>query len=210
RLATALEETRQLWLADMDPQILGFCSHLHLPLMAVLLRRADYCDWLLPLQLVYGLAVHGHFHSSGNVFADGVIQKWKYVEPSRILRSGLLCDDPTFKRMQQERPSEDDATLWQAALDEVDNHTMAGPIDGHTSATDFLVSRRFPVHQVSKTRPCDDYTASRLNDCQSFSRRMTLPTIDLITHMYNSLSDKWSGDLDLHIWSADHQGAYRQ
>ncbi|EER07126.1 hypothetical protein Pmar_PMAR025590, partial [Perkinsus marinus ATCC 50983] len=98
--------------------------------MAVLLRRANYCDSSLALELVYGLAVHGNFHTPGNIFAEGVSQKWTYTDPNTVLRTGFLKDDLTYQRLQRESPSTDDAILWQAAIDEVDNHTMADPIDG--------------------------------------------------------------------------------
>ncbi|EER03336.1 hypothetical protein Pmar_PMAR000573 [Perkinsus marinus ATCC 50983] len=129
----------------------------------------------------------------------GVSQKLTYTDLYTVLRTGFLKDDPIYQRLQRESPSTDGATLWRAAIDEVDNHTMAGPIDGDSYTTDYLISRRFPVRQVSKTRPCDDYTASGLNDCQYFDRPMALPTIDLITQMYNALSGSWPDDLDPHM-----------
>ncbi|KAF4646986.1 hypothetical protein FOL47_005263, partial [Perkinsus chesapeaki] len=178
--------------------------------MAVLLRRANYADWEFPLHAVFGLPVTGSFSLPGRVFASEPSTKWSYVDPSSLLHTGPLHTHPTLQKLQRTPLTDHDAILWQSALAEVTSHTMDGPIHPDTFCSNFHISRRFAVIQPSKVRPCDDFTASGLNDAQCFDGRVTLPTVDLISLMYHELAKRWPGSFNLRIWIADHQAAYRQ
>ncbi|KAF4757438.1 hypothetical protein FOZ63_000833, partial [Perkinsus olseni] len=190
--------------------------------MLVLLRRAGYADWRLPAELVFGLAVHGRFSVPGNVFAPQSTERWTFKPPSSVLRSGCIHDDPLITRLSSRAVTEDDQLLWDGAIAETKDNTMGGPYPTTSVFPDHLISSRFIVHQLTKDRPCDDYSKSSLNDCQTFCGKITLPTLDVVISMYRQLKLTWdqyaslrgtsssASSIDLSFWNIDHKSAYRQ
>jgi len=85
--------------------------------------------------------------------------------------------------------------LW--SLDEV-----AAEVD-----PDFFVSRRFPVVQGEKVRPCDDFLRSFVNRLAWCRKKLRLPRVDDFCLLASAL---FADGASPKFWKVDHKAAYRQ
>ena len=136
--------------------------------------------------------------------------------------SELLAASPAarVRAWQATRPSVHDATLLQAAEEDVTTGKMAGPFFADSEVANFLgsqeftLSKRFGVPQHDKTRPCDDFSASGVNSCCRPERALTLSTLDhffaLMCSILTAFGLENLAQPEVPFFKRDMLSAYRQ
>ena len=117
------------------------------------------------------------------------------------------------------RPSNHDAALMKASLEDVRKGRMAGPFASAAEVEAWLggecaMSRRFGVQQADKLRECDDFTkrSAHVNAGARCLKKMRLASVDTVLSVALALGTE-GGEMPsdgIHLWKGDHASAYRQ
>ena len=101
--------------------------------------------------------------------------------------------------------------ILRATLNDVKTGISDGPYSLHDFYTAFPVaalSKRFPVVQEEKVRPCDDAKESGINNVTSVMYKIRLNTILTFVSAFLRVGNVCSSALQL--WKRDHKSAYKQ
>ena len=110
------------------------------------------------------------------------------------------------------RPTEHDRALWASSVEDAAAGKLSGPLWSLDEVVeqvgpDFFVSRRFPVVQGDKVRPCDDFLRSLVNRMAWCRKKLKLPSVD----SFCQLASSWfAAGRSPTFWKVDHRAAYRQ
>ena len=189
------------------------------PLFRVLLEECGYND-ASAAELCIGAPILGRMGGPLEWPAESrpqvVAQRPEIIARSASERSPFLA---TVK------PGRFDQTLWDESMSDVRKERMRGPfrslqaVEHSLGTKDYVISRRFGVEQTDKLRPCDDFTASFVNEGILVERKLKLSNLDnffaLAYAMYGDVTPDAAGGRrrrasGLRFWRRDHEGAYRQ
>lgn len=175
-------------------------------LFQLLLKESGFSD-LGAAECCRGALLHGAM--------DGP-EEWPLVDDDPglawsvedVLRANA-CDRAKF--LTSVRPSPYDQALWDSSVADVTSGKMAGPFWSLAEVAaevgpEFAISRRFPVVQGDKVRPCDDLLRSYVNRSAWRKRKLKLPGVDDFCNLaecVRSYAAPW-------FWKVDHEAAYRQ
>ena len=105
--------------------------------------------------------------------------------------------------------------IWDASIEDVQEHSCLGPFDSEMEVTralgcdDWIPTQRFEVVQKNKVRGCDSATTNMINQVTKITEKLQLPSTDSNVAALRKLC-MIRPDEKLAGWVLDERKAYRQ
>ncbi len=215
-LVELAEKTKNEWLHDMQSEERNATSHIRSRfnpvLFRTLLEKFEYDDVEAADILSTGAQVSGVLPGRKSWSpGDSDEDVWSVEDLVRWNRRKLpeMCARAIAHAKKDENG--ENRKILSATLDDVKSGISEGPY----SLLDFLaafpgaaLSKRFPVVQEDKTRPCDDAKESGINNVTCTKYKLKLNTIISFVAAFLAVG-KACGSPPL-MWKRDHKSAYKQ
>ena len=192
-------------------------SQPHVALVAALTSALDLKDVGLAEALAMGAPAVGEISATG-------IPAWRGGPGARRkvqLRTTRAEDDAwnawLREDVQTRPPSGRDGDVWAATMAELDKGLIDGPwtfedVNSMFSESGWRGSRRFPVDQDGKCRPCEDCAESGLNEATGLEEKITCVLADFPARVAAQFAAVlgWEGDeWTMSLATDDLASAYR-
>ena len=175
RLVQELASSEQALHDGMAPHVQRIMSRKRLLLLQALLRRSQYPDEQIAMDMASGFPLYGWMAAS-SVFP-------KKVRPPTLHESVLKAMGPsitarTLATVRASASPEFNEKLWDATLQEVTEGFLQGPFGPEELGSEAIVSPRFGVAQKQRLRPIDNFSASMVNRAVGLPEKLTVEAVD--------------------------------